>query len=183
MPLVGTEFVPEADQGFISLRLNTPVGSSLEYTDGKVQQVEEVLKAFPEIALVMTTVGTDDGRNYARVNLKLVDRSDRARDRRRRSSARSATELKPIPGIELAFGFDRPVWVNLLGPDPETLTTLIAEFAEKVAKIPGIADLEISEKAATRRCRSGSTTTRRPISASPSSRSARRCGRCSPATR
>ena len=37
VPLVGTEFVPEADEGFISLRLNTPVGSSLEYTDGKVR--------------------------------------------------------------------------------------------------------------------------------------------------
>ena len=47
MPLVGTEFMPEADQGFISLRLNTPVGSSLEYTDGKVREVEEALKAVP----------------------------------------------------------------------------------------------------------------------------------------
>ncbi len=65
-PLVGTEFVPEADESFISLRLNTPVGSSLEYTDSKVRQVEEALKAFPEIRLAMTTVGTEEGRNYAR---------------------------------------------------------------------------------------------------------------------
>jgi HAE1 family hydrophobic/amphiphilic exporter-1 len=36
-----------ADEGFISLRLNTPVGSSLEYTDSKVQQVEAALKSFP----------------------------------------------------------------------------------------------------------------------------------------
>ena len=47
VPLVGTEFVPQADEGFISLRLNTPVGSSLEYTDSKVQQVEAALKSFP----------------------------------------------------------------------------------------------------------------------------------------
>src|SRR5512139_518420 len=77
-PLVGTEFVPEADEGFVSLRLNTPVGSSLEYTDGKVRQVEEALRAFPEIRLAMSTVGTDEGRNYARVNLRLVDRDQRA---------------------------------------------------------------------------------------------------------
>jgi multidrug efflux pump subunit AcrB len=51
VPLVGTEFIPEADEGFISLRLNTPVGSSLEYTDGKVQQVEAMLKDIPEFAL------------------------------------------------------------------------------------------------------------------------------------
>jgi multidrug efflux pump subunit AcrB len=133
-------------QGFISLRLNAPVGSSLEYTDSKVQQVEEALKGFPEVALVMTTVGTNDGRNYARINLRLTERS--ARNRTQKEIERAIrTTLKPIPGIELAIGFNRPVWVNLLGPDPETLTRLITQFSESVAKVPGIADLEISEKA------------------------------------
>ena len=131
----------------LSLRLNTPVGSSLEYTDSKVRQVEAALKSFPELALVMTTIGTEEGRNYARVNLKLADRKDRSRTQKEIERAIRA-ELKPIPGIELAFGYDRPVWVNLLGPDPETMTRLIGEFAQKVAKVPGIADLEISEKAA-----------------------------------
>ena len=147
VPLVGTEFVPEADQSFISLRLNAPVGSSLEYTDAKVQQVEAALKRFPEIALVMTTVGTNDGRNYARVNLRLVERAARNRTQKELERAIRA-ELKPIPGIELAIGFNRPVWVNVLGPDPATLTALVAQFAREVAKVPGIADLEISEKAA-----------------------------------
>jgi hydrophobic/amphiphilic exporter-1 (mainly G- bacteria), HAE1 family len=148
VPLVGTEFIPESDQGFLSLRLNTPVGSSLEYTDGKVQQVEAALKAFPEIVLAMTTIGTEDGRNYARINLKLVDRSTRSRSQKDLERAIRAA-LKPIPGIEPAFGFDRAVWVNLLGPDPATLTALITEFAQKVGQVPGIADMETSEKAAT----------------------------------
>ena len=147
VPLVGTEFIPDSDRGFISLRLNTPVGSSLEYTDGKVRQVEEVLTKFPEVMLTMTTVGTEEGRNYARVNLKLADLSDRKRSQKELERAIRA-ELKPIPGVELAFGFDRPVWVNLLGPDPATLTALITEFAQKVSKVAGIADMETSEKAA-----------------------------------
>jgi HAE1 family hydrophobic/amphiphilic exporter-1 len=147
VPLVGTEFIPVADEGFISLRLNTPVGSSLEYTDSKVRQVEAVLKRIPEIALTMTTVGSEDGRNYARVNLRLTDRSSRKRSQKELEAAIRA-DLKPIPGIELAFGYDRPVWVNLLGPDPAMLTTLINEFAQKVARVPGIADMETSEKAA-----------------------------------
>jgi len=147
VPLIGTEFIPEADESFLSLRLNTPVGSSLESTDTRVRQVEAALQAFPEIALAMTTVGTDEGRNYARINLKLVERAQRTRSQKEVERA-IRTALKPIPGIEPAFGFDRPVWVNLLGPDPETLTTLIGEFAQKVGKVPGIADLETSEKAA-----------------------------------
>ena len=148
VPLVGTEFMPEVDEGLITLRLNTPVGSSLEYTNGKVLEVEETLRrTFPEIALTMTTVGTEDGRNYARLNLKLVDAKDRSRSQKALEGAIRAA-LRPIPGIELAFGFDRPIWFNVLGPDAETLSKVAEDFASRVAKVPGIADLESSDKAA-----------------------------------
>ena len=147
VPLVGTEFIPEVDQGFISLRLNTPVGSSLDYSNGKVLEAEQTLKQFPEIALAMTTVGTEDGRNYARINLKLADARDRNRSQKDLERAIRAA-LKPIPGIELTFGSDRPIWFNLLGPDPDTLSKLAQEFSAKVAQVRGIADLETSDKAA-----------------------------------
>src|SRR5690349_14126212 len=147
VPLVGTEFIPEADQSFISLRLNTPVGSSLDYSNGKMIEAEEVLRQFPEIALAMTTVGTEDGRNYTRINLKLVEARDRKRTQKDLERAIRAA-LKPIPGIELALGYDRPIWFNLLGPDPDTLSKLAQQFADKVAQVPGIADLETSDKAA-----------------------------------
>ena len=146
-PLVGTEFVPEADESFISLRLNTPVGSSLEYTDSKVRQVEEALKAFPEIRLAMTTVGTEEGRNYARINLKLVDRTERARSQKA-LEREIRNVLRPIAGVELTLGFNRPIWVNILGPDPETLSSIMRQFHERVAKVQGITDLETSDKAA-----------------------------------
>ena len=147
VPLVGTEFVPQTDQSFISLRLNTPVGSSLEYTDSKMRVVEETLKRFPEIVLTMTSIGTDEGRNYARINLRLTPRSARQLSQKELEQ-RIRTALKPIPGVDLSIGYNRPIWVNLLGPDPETLTRLINEFAARVAKVPGIADMETSEKAA-----------------------------------
>jgi multidrug efflux pump subunit AcrB len=147
LPFIGKEFQPQVDESFISLRLNTPVGTSLEFTDSKVREIETVLKQFPEIVLAMTTVGTQDGRNYARVNVRLTDRGARSRSQKDIETA-IRTALKPIPGIELALGYDRPIWVNLLGPDPDTLKQLINEFAEKVAKVPGIADMETSEKAA-----------------------------------
>jgi multidrug efflux pump subunit AcrB len=147
LPFIGKEFFPQVDESFISLRLNTPVGTSLEFTDSKVREVEEVLKQFPEIELAMTTVGSWDGRNYARVDLKLTGRAKRARSQKDLERAIRAA-LKPLPGIELALGYDRPIWVNLLGPDPDTLKKLINEFADRVATVRGIADMETSEKAA-----------------------------------
>ena len=80
LPFIGKEFSPQVDESFISLRLNTPVGTSLEFTDKKVREAEAALKQFPEILLAMTTMGNAwDGRNYARINLKLTDRDKRAR--------------------------------------------------------------------------------------------------------
>jgi len=147
VPLVGTEFMPQTDQSFISLRLNTPVGSSLEYTDTKVREVESVLQKFPEIELAMTSVGIEDGRNYARVNLKLVERAKRSRSQMQLEGL-IRDSIRPVPGIELAIGYDRPIWFNLLGPDADTLSKIAADFAAKVAKVRGIADLETSDKAA-----------------------------------
>ncbi|MBS0320316.1 MAG: efflux RND transporter permease subunit, partial [Proteobacteria bacterium] len=147
VPFIGSEFVPPQDQGFISLRLNTPVGSSLQYTDTKVKEVEALLKSFPEIDLVTANVGTEEGRNYARVDLKLVDRAKRHRSQQELEVAIRDAVL-PIAGIGLSLGFDRPIFVNVLGPDPGTLSQIMADLYAKVSKVPGIADLETSDKAA-----------------------------------
>ncbi len=148
VPLIGTEFVPENDQGFISLRLNTPIGSNLEYTDAKTRQVEEALTVFPEIVIVDTNVGTDDGKNYSRINLKLSER--RETDRRPQKELEKAirAKLASIAGIELSVGFNRPIFISILGPDAEKLTELSRNVMKEVAKIKGIVDLESSERGA-----------------------------------
>jgi hydrophobe/amphiphile efflux-1 (HAE1) family protein len=148
VPLVGTEFIPEVDRSWTSLRLNTPIGSSLEYTDGKVRQVEEILRALPEVELMQTEVGTDDGRNYARVNLKLTDRGARRRSQKEVEQDIRA-RLAKVPGIELALGWDRPIYVAVLGPDTDKLNALTAELMEKIRAIKGITDLETSMKPGT----------------------------------
>jgi len=148
VPLIGTEFVPETDQGFISLRLNTPIGSSLEYTDAKTRQVEDALKSFPEIAIADTTVGTDDGKNYSRINLKLVDRKVTPRRSQKALEQAIRAKLVTIAGIELSVGFNKPIFISILGPDAEKLTELSQSVMKQVAKIKGITDLESSERGA-----------------------------------
>ena len=72
LPLVGTEFVPESDEGRTSFRLTTPVGSSLAYTDAKTRQVEEILKR--QGSRVRHRQRRHEGSNVARVEVRLVDR-------------------------------------------------------------------------------------------------------------
>lgn len=150
VPLVGTEFIPQTDQGFTQLSVRMPVGASLARTDDKFRQVEQIVMAMPEVQSVSTTVGGDGeglavGRNVGTLNIGLKPRAERARSQKEVEDAiREA--LARIPGIELSVGFDRPIYVALLGSDPEGLIKLVNEFAAKVRQIPGIVDVEVSAK-------------------------------------
>ena len=147
VPLVGTEFIPEVDQGRTSFRLNTPVGSSLEYTDAKTRQVEDIIRRFPEVEVISTNVGTWDGRNYSRIDVRLADRKKVHRMSQKEFEAAVRERIKPIPGLELAVGYDRPIWINLLGPSPEKLTNITNDLLGQMAQIKGIVELETSQKA------------------------------------
>jgi hydrophobe/amphiphile efflux-1 (HAE1) family protein len=147
LPLVGTEFVPEADEGRTSFRLTTPVGSSLEYTDAKTRQVEEILRGYPEVEVMTANVGSWEGRNVSRIEVRLVDRHKTPRMTQKEFEASVRRKIRAIPGIELAVGYNRPIWINLLGPSNDGLERLSNEVMEKIAKIKGITDLESSLKA------------------------------------
>ena len=144
-PLVGSEFVPQTDQGFTQLALRMPVGSSLERTDAKVRQIEEIVLAMPEVKMVSTWVGGAGQRNQSWLNIALKDKKDRSRSQKQVEDAIRELIAK-IPGTDASVGFDRPVYVAILGNDPEGLAKVATEFAEKVKKIKGIVDVELSVK-------------------------------------
>ena len=144
-PLVGSEFVPQTDQGYTQLGLRMPVGSSLERTDAKVRQIEDIVRALPEIENVSTGVGGPGQRNQARLNIALKPRKDRQRSQKEVEEEIRKLIAK-IPGTDASVGFNRPIYVAILGADPDGLARVANEFADKVRKIPGIVDVESSVK-------------------------------------
>jgi len=144
-PLVGSEFVPETDQGFTQLALRMPVGSSLERTDAKVRQVEEIVSALPEVENVSTWIGGAGQRNQAWLNIALKPRKERKRSQKQVEEQVRA-QIAKIPGTDASVGFNRPIYVAILGSDAEGLARVADEFAEKVKKIPGTVDVESSVK-------------------------------------
>ncbi|MFC0131428.1 nodulation protein NolG [Massilia eurypsychrophila] len=147
MPLVGGEMFPQTDNGYVQLRFKTPVGSSLEYTDVKVRQVEMALKEYKEIDSVSTTVGTYDGRNTAQINLKLTD----ARQVKRRSQHVMEevirARLASIAGITMSVG-NRPIFIAILGQDESKLDAVARKLMDKMRAIKGVADIEYSQEGA-----------------------------------
>ena len=147
LPFVGTEFFPDSDDGRTSFRITTPVGSSLAYTDAKARQVEEVVRSYPVVEMMVANVGTWEGRNVARVDVRLSEKSKRPQLSVKDFEKKVRDKIRAIPGVELAVGYNRPIWINLLGPSPEALEDLTVEILAKMAKIKGITDLESSLKA------------------------------------
>jgi len=148
VPRIGTEFTPDTDQGYTSLLLKTPIGSSLSYTNAKIAQVEQALKEFPEISIVSSLIGTDEGSNYSELNIKLTDASVTHRRSQRDVEQAIRERLQRIPGIQLSVGFEKPIYVAILGPEADKLSAVTDQVMQKIGTIKGITDLESSLTAA-----------------------------------
>ena len=147
VPMIGGEMFPDTDDGHIFMRFKTPVGSSLEYTDSKVSQVEAALKAFPEITDVLSLVGTQDGRNTADVNMKLSELKLHKRRSQKELEKLIRARLSSIAGITLSVG-QKPIFIAILGTDEGKLDAVAHRLMDKMKQIKGVADLEYSQEGA-----------------------------------
>ncbi len=154
VPLLGTEFVPKADFSETSLNFYTPVGSSLEATEAKAKQVEGMLREMPEVRYTLATIntGSAQGKIYANIYVRLVDRKDRSRSVDQMSEV-LRERLKTVPGITIthvglldAVGGNKQVEFSLQGPDLQELERLTKVVTEKIRDIPGLVDLDTSAK-------------------------------------
>ncbi|MEP7299651.1 MAG: efflux RND transporter permease subunit, partial [Burkholderiales bacterium] len=144
-PLVGTEFIPDTDNSFIQMNVTMPVGTSLTRGNEKMQQVETLVRALPEVRMISSQTGDVDGnRNAGRLEIQLTKPHERKRTQKQVEDAIRAA-IAPIPGANVALG-NRPIFVSLLGPEPAVLDAEVLKLAEKISKIPGITDLETSVK-------------------------------------
>ena len=154
VPLLGSEFVPKADFSETSVSFYTPVGSSLEVTESKAKQVEAIIREFPEVRYTLSTINTGNanGKIYANVYVRLVDRKDRKRNVDQ-MSAILRERLLQVPGITVthaglldAVGGNKQVEFSLQGGDLRELERLTVQVMEKIRTIPGLVDLDSSVK-------------------------------------
>lgn len=154
VPLLGTEFVPKADYSETAINFYTPVGSSLEVTEAKARQVEGVLREMPEVRYTLSTINTGDaqGKIYASIYVRLVDRKDRSRSVDQMSTV-LRERLRAVPGITVthvglrdSVGGNKQIEFSLQGPDLQELERLTQRVMEAIRPIPGLVDLDSSQK-------------------------------------
>ncbi len=154
VPMLGTEFVPKADYSETSVTFQTPVGSSLQATEAKARQVEQIIREMPEVRYTVTSLNTANaqGKNNANVYVRLVDRKDRSRNVDQLSAA-LRDRLQHIPGITVthvglldAVGGNKQIEFSILGNDQKELERIARDVMGRVRSIQGLVDLDSSVK-------------------------------------
>ena len=155
VPLLGTEFVPKADFSETSLSFYVPVGSSLEATEAKAKQVEAIVREFAEVRYTLATINTGNaqGKIYANIFIRLVDRKDRSRSVDELSSV-LRERLRQVPGITVthvgltdSVGGNKQIEFSLQGPDLKELERLSRLVQNNIRGVAGLVDLDSSVKA------------------------------------
>jgi HAE1 family hydrophobic/amphiphilic exporter-1 len=154
---IGFEFVPEADLGEQVVSIETPIGSSLDYTEAKLRQVDAAVREFPEVDYTYGTVNTGYavGKNQASLYLKLKPVNERKRSPNQLAQP-LRDRLASIPGILVSInvpggpggGVQKMLQLSLQGPDMAVLDRISQDVMRQAAGIAGLVDLDRNLKAA-----------------------------------
>ncbi len=164
---LGTEFLPQLDEGTVWVRANLPAGISLVESAKVADSIRSVIRQAPEVLLVSSQSGRNDGgtdpygpnRNEFFVALRPY--SEWAKGRTKDDFVRdlSAKLRNAIPGAN--FSFTQPIIDNvteavtgspadlaviLRGPDLATLRRLGQSALGTIRSIPGAADTFIEQE-------------------------------------
>lgn len=150
---VGKGFMPDEDQGGFNVFAKVPLGSSIEYTKSRLDEVEKVLAGHKEITGVFSAIGlgTAGQVNQASVSVKLLPRNER-NIRQQELMAILRKELATIPGVRAfpaptaRIGGQRgePLQFVLTGPNLAEVGRLSGELQRRLAKeVPGIGRVDL----------------------------------------
>ena len=145
-------FMPEEDEGRFMITLKAPLGSSIDYTEARLAEVEAILAEFPEITGSFATIGEDQAQQVNEavvlVNLAHWDERDASQAQVMEALRR---RIAALPGVE-AFvsevpmvGGQRgdPLQFVLRGPELARVAELAAELRRELETEPGIGSLDL----------------------------------------
>ena len=154
VPLIGSEFMPAEDSGYINITLDMPVGTKLADTGAVMGKISDKLKQFPDVDNILLYVGGGKGLNgvaqeeSGQINVLLKPAAERKR------TTEAVTEeirkqVKGAPGAKLRVSvFDsmsrltksfsgRPIEITVRGNDLQQLQKLSQKITGIVKNVEG----------------------------------------------
>ncbi|MBB5017765.1 HAE1 family hydrophobic/amphiphilic exporter-1 [Chitinivorax tropicus] len=141
---VGGEFVPDSDFDFVQMQIETPIGSSLDYTGAKAKQASDAIMTFPEVKQAYVAVAQDSAKNQANLFINLTSRKERKRDHKEMRRL-FRERLQQIGGIKVSGGdSNMPIILSIQGGDLDELKRLSEQVMAMLKAIPGAVDVKSS---------------------------------------
>ncbi|MBY5923361.1 efflux RND transporter permease subunit [Ferrimonas balearica] len=165
VPRLGTEFVPELEEGTINIRVTLAPTASLETSLQVAPKLEAILLEFPEVEYALSRIGAAElGGDPEPINnieiyvgLKPVNEWSSAEDRFA-LQALMEEKLSIHPGLlftfsqpiatrvdELLSGVRAQLAIKLFGPDLEVLSDKGAEIEALVKSVEGATDVALEQ--------------------------------------
>ena len=155
---LGTDLLPEMDEGGFILDYVMPAGSSLESTDKVLDRVEKILHATPEVDSTSRRTGLQMGfaavteTNYGDMTVRLKNKRHRSIDEVIADIRRQIKTTQPELDVEFTqilqdnigdlSNAPEPIQIKLFNPDPALLQNIAPRVATEIAKVNGVVDIE-----------------------------------------
>jgi len=155
---LGSDLLPEMDEGGFVLDYIMPAGSSLTETNRVLEHVERILHSIPEVESTSRRTGLQMGlaavteANTGDITVKLKSKRDRGIDEVI-SDARAQIK-KTEPQLDVEFtqvlqdmigdlsNAPEPIQIKVFANDPELLANLGPRIGDAISKIGGVVDVE-----------------------------------------
>jgi CzcA family heavy metal efflux pump len=161
VPFLGRTFLPEFNEGALTVSAVTLPGTSLEESDKLGRRVEEVLRSFPEVVSTARRTGRAELDEHAQdvnaaeidVRLKLGKRS------KEELLAEMRKQLTTVPGVvctiggpiahridHMLSGTRASIAIKIFGDDLAELRTSAEQVKQVMSTVPGVVDLSIEQQ-------------------------------------
>jgi CzcA family heavy metal efflux pump len=155
---LGSDLLPEMDEGAFVLDYIMPPGSSLKETDRVVSHVEAILKSVPEVEITSRRTGLQLGlaavteSNYGDITVRLKNKRDRSIDEVI-ADVRDQVHQKE-PGLDTEYtqvlqdmigdlsNAPEPIQIKLFNDNPEVLADAAERVAQAIKKQDGVVDVQ-----------------------------------------
>jgi HAE1 family hydrophobic/amphiphilic exporter-1 len=152
-PRVGKELVPDDDQSEFSVNVRLPRGTSLDRTNEYLADIEQELRALPEVQTVYTSIQSAWGNFYVGMTPlegRKLSQQDLMRMARMKMRRYSAARIRVSGGTDLSGastgggrgGRGNSLYLLIQGPDIEQLRIYTTELMKKIKTIRGVVDVD-----------------------------------------
>jgi len=109
LKVIGVEFMPQSDEGFIQMRIKTPIGTNIDTTRRTVDKIYGIIEEkVPERDMTFLQIGRGgeaqgfEAPNQAEIWLILADRKERTRSDKE-VIADLREEMQGVPGVNVEY--------------------------------------------------------------------------------